>query len=67
MERSKRTQLKHAGWRIGSTSDFLELNEPESALIEVELALGVRRRKARERCKLPMVGRPNGKRATRGA
>jgi ribosome-binding protein aMBF1 (putative translation factor) len=56
MERNKRKQLEQAGWRIGSASDFLELDETENALIDMKLALGARLRKARERRKLTQLG-----------
>jgi ribosome-binding protein aMBF1 (putative translation factor) len=56
MDRNKRKQLEQAGWRVGSTSDFLELSDTENALIDMKLSLGARLRKARERRKLTQVG-----------
>ena len=52
MERSKRRRLERAGWRIGSTADFLGLTAAEEALVEMKLTLGLRLRKARERSNL---------------
>ncbi|MFN0112182.1 MAG: helix-turn-helix transcriptional regulator [Blastocatellia bacterium] len=39
MKKTKVKQLEKAGWRVGSTADFLELSPEESALIEMRLAL----------------------------
>ena len=39
MDARKRKRLEAAGWRIGSTADFLGLSEAESALIEMRRAL----------------------------
>ena len=39
MNRVKRERLKQAGWKVGSAKDFLGLNEQESALTEMKLAL----------------------------
>src|SRR5688500_16005743 len=52
MERSKRKRLERAGWRVGSTADFLGLTAAEEALVEMKLTLGSRLRKARERSNL---------------
>jgi len=39
MDTAKRQKLEAAGWKVGSTADFLELTSEESALIEMKLAL----------------------------
>jgi hypothetical protein len=39
MEKRKRQRLESAGWKVGSASEFLELSEEESALVEAELGL----------------------------
>lgn len=39
MDKAKRTRLESAGWRVGDTSDFLELTAQETAFIELKLAL----------------------------
>ncbi|MBL1141147.1 MAG: helix-turn-helix transcriptional regulator [Proteobacteria bacterium] len=39
MKANKEKKLKDAGWKIGSTNEFLELTPEESAYIEMKLAL----------------------------
>ena len=39
MNKTKRTRLEAAGWRVGDTSDFLELTAEEAAFVELKLAL----------------------------
>lgn len=39
MKKSKRARLEAAGWRIGSTADFLDLAPEEAAFVETKLAL----------------------------
>ena len=48
MEHAKRKRLEKAGWRIGSTADFLGLSGVEETLVDMKLTLGMRLRK-RER------------------
>jgi predicted XRE-type DNA-binding protein len=36
---AKRRRLEHAGWRVGSTREFLGLTDAESTLVELRLAL----------------------------
>jgi DNA-binding transcriptional regulator YiaG len=48
MDKTKATRLRRAGWKIGSAQDFLGLNDEESALIEMKLALATTIRKRRE-------------------
>jgi ribosome-binding protein aMBF1 (putative translation factor) len=52
MDRKKKQRLERAGWRIGSTADFLGLTPIESELVEMKVSLSTRLRKARERRKL---------------
>lgn len=52
MERKKRQRLKRAGWRVGSTEEFLELTAIESAMVDMKLGLSTKLRKTRERKKL---------------
>jgi ribosome-binding protein aMBF1 (putative translation factor) len=40
MQKAKRKRLEKAGWRVGSSTEFLDLAPEESALIEMRLALG---------------------------
>jgi len=59
MKAEKRTRLEGAGWRVGSTSDFLDLSEAEAALVEMKIKLGdlarttrIRRRISQEKLAL---------------
>lgn len=47
MKKAKREKLESAGWRIGSSEDFLALSKEEAAFVEMKLALAdsVRRRR----------------------
>jgi len=47
MKREKRRRIEAAGWRVGSTEDFLGLSKEEAAFVEMKLALAdsVRRRR----------------------
>ena len=49
MRRTKRARLAGAGWKVGTTKDFLGLSEEESAFIELKIALASGLRKQRER------------------
>src|SRR5579863_3925297 len=49
MDRRKRRRLEVAGWRIGSTADFLALSDEEAALVEVKLGLASAVKKQRSR------------------
>ena len=39
MKAAKARRLKAAGWKIGTTKDFLRLSDQEAALVEVKLCL----------------------------
>jgi predicted XRE-type DNA-binding protein len=39
MKKEKRARLEHAGWKVGSTEDFLGLSAAESALIDIRVTL----------------------------
>jgi transcriptional regulator with XRE-family HTH domain len=39
MDEKTRTRLEEKGWKVGSVSDFLELNPEEEILVEIKLAL----------------------------
>jgi len=45
----KRDRLESAGWKIGSTKDFLRLSDEEATLIELKLALAAAVRAQRKR------------------
>ena len=50
MKTSKRKKLESAGWKVGSTAEFLGLSEAEDVLISMKLALA-RNLKARRQKK----------------
>ena len=37
MDKTKRSHLEAAGWRIGNAADFLELSADEAAFVELKL------------------------------
>lgn len=39
MKKAKQDRLKKAGWRVGTTKEFLGLSDEEAALVEMKLAL----------------------------
>ena len=51
MKKAKRDRLEAAGWRVGSTADFLGLSPDEVVFIEMKLALAknIRTRRLRQR------------------
>ena len=51
MRESKRRRLEAQGWRVGTTSEFLELTPADEAYIEVRLRLadGLRARRLKKR------------------
>jgi predicted XRE-type DNA-binding protein len=40
MDQTKRKKLEEAGWRVGSSAEFLELTPEEAEYVELKLALG---------------------------
>ncbi|MHB1155771.1 MAG: helix-turn-helix domain-containing protein [Phycisphaerales bacterium] len=48
MKSDKRKRLEAAGWKVGSTRQFLNLSDEESTFIEMKLALARGLRKQRE-------------------
>lgn len=55
MKAAKVRKLKAAGWKIGSTKDFLRLSDQEAALVEVKLCLVDALRQARRKRGLSQV------------
>ena len=55
MDSNKRKRLEAAGWKIGSTKDFLRLSDEEEALVELRVALGSSLRKERTKKRLSQV------------
>ena len=52
MKKSKKAKLKAAGWRVGSTEEFLGLTKEETALVEIKIAFAESLRRRRTRRKL---------------
>jgi ribosome-binding protein aMBF1 (putative translation factor) len=52
MDTSKRNRLEAAGWKVGSTKDFLHLSNEEETLVELRVALGSSLRQQRTRKRL---------------
>jgi ribosome-binding protein aMBF1 (putative translation factor) len=49
MTAGKRKRLRAVGWKAGTVRDFLELNDQETALVELKLALVAAVREARRK------------------
>jgi ribosome-binding protein aMBF1 (putative translation factor) len=47
VDKNKRKRLEAAGWRVGSTAEFLGLTPEEMQLIDMKLALGAQLREVR--------------------
>lgn len=52
MNTAKRKRLEAAGWKVGSTADFLELSPEEAAFVELKLRLSDSLKKRRKNQKL---------------
>lgn len=52
MKKNKKERLEAAGWKIGSTTEFLDLTPEEEAFIELKLALARNLRDRRRKQKL---------------
>lgn len=55
MNSAKLKRLKAAGWKIGTTKDFLGLTDQEAALVEVKLSLIDALKKCRQKRRLSQV------------
>jgi DNA-binding XRE family transcriptional regulator len=49
MDARKKKRLEDAGWRVGSTQEFLGLSPAEAAYIELKIALSDKLKERRER------------------
>ena len=69
MDKHKRRRLEGAGWKVGSTTDFLGLSDEEAALVEVKLGLAsaVRKHRSRRRMTQAQLGRLLGSSQSRVA
>ena len=52
MKTAKRKKLEEAGWKVGSTSEFLGLSEADDALISMKLALARNLKQRRKKKRL---------------
>jgi ribosome-binding protein aMBF1 (putative translation factor) len=52
MKKTKKRRLEAAGWRVGSTAEFLDLTKEEASLIEMKIGLAESIRKRRQARKL---------------
>ena len=52
MDMKKRKRLEAAGWRVGSTQDFLALSDAEAEMVDMRVSLGAKLRTRRERARL---------------
>jgi ribosome-binding protein aMBF1 (putative translation factor) len=52
IKKSKKRKLEAAGWRVGSTAEFLDLTKEEASLIEMKIGLAESIRKRRQARKL---------------
>jgi len=52
IRKSKKRKLEAAGWRVGSTAEFLDLTKEEASLIEMKIGLAESIRKRRQARKL---------------
>jgi DNA-binding XRE family transcriptional regulator len=50
MRKAKRMRLEGAGWRVGSTREFLGLSDEEATFVEMKLSLaqGLRRQRQKQ-------------------
>ncbi len=52
MNTAHKKRLDHAGWKVGTTEEFLELSRDEAELVEPKLALSELLKRHREKEKL---------------
>jgi DNA-binding XRE family transcriptional regulator len=52
MKKTRKARLESAGWKVGSTAEFLDLSPDEVAFIEVKLALAQSLKKRRQKKRL---------------
>lgn len=56
MKKAQKAKFERAGWKVGSASDLLGLNDAEAALVEAKLSLGDAVRTVRRRRRLTQAG-----------
>jgi hypothetical protein len=47
MDNAKRKRVKSAGWKVGTTAEFLGLGDEDAAIVELRLGRGVREERNR--------------------
>lgn len=52
MKTSKQKKLEAAGWKVGSVSEFLELNDAEEMLVSMKLSLATHVKSMRQQMKM---------------
>lgn len=52
MKKSKSKKLEAAGWKVGSTAEFLGLSDAEEILVTMKLALSANLKSRRQRLKM---------------
>lgn len=52
MKKEKKEKLERAGWAVGDTQEFLDLDDAEMALVDVRVSLAQALRKRRHRLKI---------------
>jgi len=52
MKKEKRRRLERAGWKVGDTKEFLELDDAEMAVIELRVSLAKELRERRRAQKI---------------
>lgn len=52
MKVSKKKKLEAAGWKVGSTAEFLELSDAEAMLVNIKVALAKKVRAMRQERKI---------------
>lgn len=69
MNKDKKRRLEAAGWKVGSTKEFLGLSDEEEALVELrmELAKAMREQRARRKLTQEQLGRMLGSSQSRVA
>jgi predicted XRE-type DNA-binding protein len=55
MKNTKRQKIEAAGWKVGSTTDFLGLSKEEELLIDMKLALANKLKTRRQQRKLTQL------------
>jgi len=69
MDNAKRKRLKSAGWKVGTTAEFLGLGDEDAAIVELRLGLasGVREERNRRSLTQAQLGKLLGSSQSRVA